>query len=137
MQQAVAAERNEPQQAGDGGTARICGQEQRDVHEHVERNRNPVAHLPCRHHEAVRQKVGALTVAAVSKHRQNVNEDHDGAGGRGEQHERAGNARNRVDQRGEQDHAAGHDNRLRRNLAVRHFAETLHGGRFGILRELI
>ena len=78
-----------------------------------------------------------MTVAAVRKHRQHVDEDHDGAGCGGEQHERAGDARDRVDQRGEQNHTAGHDNRLRRHLVIRHLTEALHSGRFGVLRKLV
>ena len=56
VQQAISAERNQPNQTGDRRTNRVRRQEQCDIHEHKERDRNPIKHLPSGHDETVCRK---------------------------------------------------------------------------------
>ena len=118
MQQAVSTEHQQPHQSGDGRAARVRSEEQRHIHEHEERNRERIGEPVGGHQEAVGDEVRRTAIPFVRDHRENVDEDDHRAGGAGEQHERTGHLRERVDDRRQENQRSGYEDRPGRHTAA-------------------
>ena len=136
MQQAVAAEDDEPHEGGDRRATRVGADEQRRIDEHEEADRQRIEHTVGGHQESVGHELRRIAIAVMRDHRQDVDEDEHGGGGRRKQHEGAGDAGHRRQRRRQQDQRAGDDDRARRHLRLRDGAELAQRRRIGFLADL-